>query len=74
MRPDFLLISEMIDAAEQARQLAAGAHATDLEVALRAGRGPNVSPQPAGHKVPSPPGMPIQAAAHAPAGMLCRRG
>jgi uncharacterized protein with HEPN domain len=31
MRPDILLISEMIDAAEQARQLAAGVSATDLE-------------------------------------------
>ena len=31
MRPDILLISEMIDAAEQARQLAVGVSATDLE-------------------------------------------
>jgi uncharacterized protein with HEPN domain len=31
MRPDILLISEMIDAAEQARQLAAGVSATELE-------------------------------------------
>ena len=31
MRPDILLISEMIDAAEQARELAAGVSATELE-------------------------------------------
>ena len=38
MRHDILLISEMIDAAEQARQLAAGASATDLERIGSAGR------------------------------------
>jgi hypothetical protein len=31
MRPDILLITEMIDAAEQAGQLAVGVSATDLE-------------------------------------------